>query len=444
MWLEKIKRFPLVSFFYKIPGLAQLYHFILAFFGAIIYGFPSRNIFVIGVTGTKGKTTTLELINAILEEAGKKTALLSSLRIKIDKKSEKNIFENTMPGRFFIQRFLNKAVKVGCKYALIEVTSQGVALSRHRFVNWKIGVITNLAPEHIEAHGSFEKYREAKLRFLQYVIKGGGKVFINKEDAPSSFFIKNLPQDKIVFYNTVEELVLETKRASGVFLGRFNQENVSAAVAVAKELGIKKKTVKTALKNFKGVPGRFEFVQTTPFSVVIDYAHTPDSLEAVYKTLRGLKPKIKHLKPRLICVLGSAGGGRDKWKRPEMGKIASEYCNEIILTNEDPYDEDPSQILLEIKSGISNFPTRLAPARLRVAEGKSGRSQREAGRQFPISNFHEILDRREAIKKAISLAKDGDIVVLTGKGSESWIHIAKGGKIPWGERGIVEEVLKKE
>jgi UDP-N-acetylmuramoyl-L-alanyl-D-glutamate--2,6-diaminopimelate ligase len=430
--LEKIKNFPLVKFFYNLPGAARLYHFLWAFLGAVAAGFPSRYIYVIGITGTKGKTTTLEVLNSILEEAGKKTALLSSLRVKIDDRSEKNKLGNSMPGRAYIQRFLRKAVNAGCKYALIEVTSQGVVFHRHRFINWNVGILTNLAPEHIEAHGSFEKYREAKLNFLKYVGMKGGRIFINCDDANADFFVNKLGDYKPMCYSKKNENVLRIlpniHRVHGVSdqappkfrLSDFNKENVAGAVAAASYIGISEKIIEEALRSFGGVRGRFEFVQHRPFAVVVDYAHTPDSLKRVYEELRNYSAAVAKNSPRMICVLGAAGGGRDKWKRPVMGKIAAEYCEEVILTNEDPYGEKPEKILDEISSGFSKLPI--------------------TNRQLP--KVYKILDRREAIKKAISLAGDGDVVVCTGKGSEDWIHVARGKKIPWDERAVIEEELK--
>jgi len=187
----------------------------------------------------------------------------------------------------------------------------------------------------------------------------------------------------------------------------FNLENAAAATAFAYAIGLKWSLIQKTFLNFAGVVGRMELVQEKPFKVIIDYAHTPDSLEKIYQKLH------QELKGKLICVLGSAGGGRDKWKRPEMGRIAAKYCQLVILTNEDPYDEKPESILDHIISGFS-----------------------------PDTNYYKILDRREAIKKAIALAKKKDIVIITGKGSESWIHIAGGKKIPWNERAVVEELLR--
>ena len=377
---------------------------------------------MIGVTGTKGKSTVIELLNSILEEAEKKTALLSSVYIKIGDKKEKNLTGNSMPGRFFIPRFLKRAVTAGCYYAIVEVTSQGVELSRHKFLNWKIGVITNLAPEHIEHHGSFERYRGAKLKFLNYAAREGAKIFVNADDESSNFFVEKVKKASVILYSkTDRDLNSALAKTAGDYIDKnanslseeFNRENIAAAVAVAKQVGISNDIIKAAIKNFKGLPGRMDVVQDEPFRVIVDYAHTPDSLKKVYEIL------IKNKEGKLICVLGSAGGGRDKWKRPVMGEIAGQFCDEVILTNEDSYDENLNQILKEIKSGVSNT-------------------------QFLISKVSETLDRREAIEKAIGLAKEGDTVIITGKGSEDYIHLEKGKKIAWSDRGVVEEILEKK
>ncbi|MDP3052684.1 MAG: UDP-N-acetylmuramoyl-L-alanyl-D-glutamate--2,6-diaminopimelate ligase [bacterium] len=394
------------------------YHFFWSFLGALFFGFPSEKIFVLGVTGTKGKSTVLELINAILEAAGKKTALLSSVRIKINKQNQKNYLGNTMPGRAFIQSFLKQAVSAGCEYALVEVTSQGITQHRHRFIKWDAALFTNLAPEHIESHGSFEKYREAKISFFAYVkkLKISQKLFfINKDDATADYFIKASEggSGQVILYSK-NNLQPTTYNPQPNLIGDFNLENIAAAIAFAKSQGIGEETIKKALENFHGVPGRMEIIQTEPFIVVIDYAHTPDSLEKVYQTINS---KFKSQNSKLICVLGSAGGGRDKWKRPKMGEIAAKYCDEIVLTNEDSYDESPLEIINQIEEGIG------------INQHKSA--------------VYKILDRREAIKKALVLAKKGDTVILTGKGCEPWLHLEKGKKIPWDERKIVEEIIKE-
>jgi UDP-N-acetylmuramoyl-L-alanyl-D-glutamate--2,6-diaminopimelate ligase len=425
--MARIKNSRVVQFLYDLPGVRSTYHFLWAWAGARFYGFPSKRVFVIGVTGTKGKTTTLELVNAILEAAGKRTALLSSLRVKIGEKSEKNPYGNSMPGRAYLQRFLVRAFREKCPYALIEVTSQGVIQHRHRFIEWNMAVLTNLAPEHIEAHGSFQNYRQAKLDFLEYVLGRGGKVFLNRDDEHFDFFERALAEaakGKSFSYSREDEWLRNylpnlkpvrsvTEGAAPKFLlSAFNEENIAVAVAVAKELGIGDKVIEEALVNFGGVPGRMEFITKGPYTAIVDYAHTPESLEAAYKAAKPT-PNASYPHPRLICVLGAAGGGRDRWKRPEMGAVAARYCDEAILTDEDPYDEDPGVILDEIVAGLSR-------------------------------PHHKVLDRREAIFKAVSLMRDGDVVIGTGKGSEDWIHVAHGKRIPWNEKSAFEQALAEK
>ena len=401
--------------------LKNIYHYVLAWVGSVLYWFPSREIFVLGVTGTKGKSTTVELINEILEAAGKKTAMISSLRFKIGDQSIKNLSSNTMPGRFFIQRKLRQAVNAGCKYFLMEVTSQGIAQHRHRFIDFDAALYTNVKPEHIEAHGSFENYRDAKVSFFDYVAHHSKKpaklFFVNEDDSSKSYFVHAVNgSGRVVYFsrNNFIEKEMDKMKIADWFLNNFNLENAAAAAAFAKARDIDWQVIKKVLSKFDGIPGRLEEIQNHPFRVMIDYAHTPDSLEKVYEALSASQ--------KLICVLGAAGGGRDKWKRPVMGKIAAEYCKAIVLTNEDPYDENPETILKEIESGFSQIPNP----------------------KFQIlKNYWKILDRKEAIKKAISLAKAGDIVIITGKGSESWLHMAGGKKIAWDEKRVVEEILRK-
>ncbi len=433
--MASIKESRFIKFFYNLPGVTSTYHFLWAWTGATLYRHPSRKLIVIGVTGTKGKTTTIELINTVLEAAGERTALLSSLRVKVGERTAKNQTHNSMPGRAFLQRFLRDASRAGCKYALIEVTSQGVVLHRHRFVAWDIGVLTNLAPEHIESHGSFENYRAAKLSFLEYVCAHGGQVFLNRDEKNFEFFVRALSEHALMSYSkedeTLKNCLPKIRAAEGsvdgngvrsekFLLSEFNEENIAVAAAIAKKFGIDDATIEKAILNFEGVPGRMEFVKANGYTAVVDYAHTPDSLEAAYKAVKP-KPSPTNPNPRLICILGAAGGGRDKWKRPAMGAIAAKYCDEIILTDEDSYDEDPAAIVAAIKEGIVN-------------------------EHYPAATLHEMLDRRAAIQKAVAIARPGagDVIIGTGKGSEECIHIAGGKKIPWNEREMFEESLQKK
>lgn len=415
--------------------LKRIYHFLMAWAGSVWYGHPSRKLFVIGVTGTKGKSSTLEIINAVLETAGKKTALLGSVRRKVLHESKKGKTGNTMPGRFAIQGFLHDAVCAGAEFALIEVTSEGVLQHRHRFIDWDAAFFLNIAPEHIERHGSFENYRAAKVSFFEYCSKSKKPTkyfFVNEDDENASWFAdaaKQTKNGKLIFFSLesfYEEassygndlISAEGRRAINEwFVPDFNVTNAAAVWAFAKTQNIPWKTFMKALWEFQGVPGRFEFVQKEPFAVVVDYAHTPDSLEKAYDAVRPEAVFGEH--GSLICLLGSAGGGRDKWKRPQMGKIAASKCDYLILTNEDPFDEDPEAILKEIERGFLEY---------------SGRRTK---------NYWKVVDRKEAMQKALSLAKDGDVVMMTGKGSESSIRIAHGKKIPWNEREVVEETLRE-
>lgn len=399
--------------------LRSLYHYLLAWLGSQIYRHPSRKLFILGVTGTKGKSTVIELINAILEAANKKTAAITSVRFKNDILSLRNLTGMTMPGRFLPQKLLFEAAQNGCQYALIEVTSQGILQYRHRFIDFNAALLTNLEPEHIEAHGSYEKYRDSKVKFFRDVanhsFKNSKLFFVNSDARDKEHFLKAAEEKgKIIIFekSDVKKMKIKTN-----LLGEFNLENIAAAVAFARSQNIDWETIRSAIENFDGVPGRLEFVQKIPFSVIIDYAHTPDSLEKVYKTLKAKSYKLKASK--LICVLGAAGGGRDVWKRPVMGEIAARYCDQIILTNEDPFDEDPNQILSEIKSGITKT-------------------------KFPVSKLSEVIDRKAAIKKAIQSAKKGDTVIITGKGSEPYLRVAGGKKIPWNEREIALKILNNE
>ena len=425
------------SVFKKIIPLKVLNLYYQAFpaLGAFFYRFPSRKLIIIGVTGTNGKSTVVHLITKIFQESGFKIASISSVCFQINDKEIQNDLKMTMPGRLKVQRFLRKAVNAGCKYAVIEVTSEGIKQFRHKFINFDTVVFTNLTKEHIEAHGSFEKYRETKGKLFKTPrIK---TIIVNKDDKNAEYFLdfkadkkwgyrikKNLQREnsKIAVQNLkiVEGEKLETLENGLKFrikdikfnlklLGEFNAYNSLAATCVSLSQGIPIEKIKQALEKINNVSGRMELVIKEPFKVFVDYAHTPDALENVYKTLAG---------NRLICVLGSCGGGRDKWKRPEFGRLAANYCSQIILTNEDPYGERPQHILKEIEKGILEYKT-------------------------PNINHQLIFNRQGAIKKALRLAKQGDTVIITGKGSEPWMCVANGKKIPWDDRKIVKQEFKK-
>lgn len=373
--------------------LLSFYHYCLALIGAFFYGFPSKKLVVIGVTGTSGKSTVVELSSLILETAGFKVASLSSFKFKIKDKEWENKLKMTMPGRMKIQKFFDQAIKTGCEYAVLEVTSEGIKQFRHKFIDFKVAVFTNLSPEHIESHGGFEKYRAAKGEFFRAAKKIH---IINRDDENSDYFWK-IPAEKKIGYS-LKEIGLLPRDFK--LLGQFNLYNALAAIKVGLSQGVSLEICQKALEKIKQIPGRMEIVIKEPFKVIVDYAHTPAALEQVYKTLKD-RP--------MVCVLGSCGGGRDKWKRPVMGKIAAQYCDKAIITNEDPYNEEPIEIINQV----------------------AGDTKAE-----------KILDRKEAIKKALGLANPGDIVIITGKGSEPWMCVKNNKKIPWSDKKIVLDLLK--
>ena len=322
------------------------YHFMMAWFAALWYGFPSRKLTVIGVTGTKGKSTVVYLTARIFEEAGEPVAAVGSLGYKINEREWPNTSENTMPGRFRLPRFFYDAKRVGVRYVVLEVTSEGIKQFRHLGIHFDCAVFTNLEPEHIERHGSFENYYEAKQKLFA---RTKNIHILNKVDPRVDLFSKFPARTKIFFHPEQARHYLHN------FLGDFNQFNVSAAIAVVRAYGVEEIAVRSALEKIKPPPGRLEEIKTSRgFRVFVDYAHTPNSLRSVYEALRSEESRIKNQESRLICVLGAAGGNRDKWKRPKFGRIAGECCDEIILTNEDPYDENPATILEEIVSGFSS------------------------------------------------------------------------------------------
>lgn len=385
----------------------SLYHRILPFLGSIYYRFPSRSIKVIGITGTKGKSTTLALLFHIFKEAGHRPALISSTSLWIGDNQERNMTGNSMPGRFFLQRFLRRAVSGGCDIALIEVTSQGVEQFRHRSIDWDDVAFLGIHPEHIEAHGSFEAYLAAKVSFFSYAAAHTtAHCFVYADDNHADAFVKAAGKNEVVFFSQTDGL-----KAVGVLEGVFNQINIACARSIALHEGVSNSIIEEAVKSFKGLEGRMQVVCESPVRGIVDYAHTPDSLRAVLSHLSG------NTKGSLICVIGSAGGGRDAWKRPHLGAAASEYCDRIIITNEDPYDEDPLSIMKQVHEGV-------------------GEDHKKRG------TVEIVEDRREAIEKAGSYASEGDCIVCTGKGSENSIHIAGGKIIPWSDADTLRRVCE--
>lgn len=401
-------------------ALQTAYHFLCAWAVALWYGLPARKLFVIGVTGTKGKSSTAEMINTILEGAGYRTALASTIRFKIGNESEPNLFKMTMPGRGHLQKILAEGLRKDCTHAIIELTSEGARQFRHAGVPLDALVFTNIAPEHIESHGSYENYKQAKLNIgleLVHSPKRPRIVIANVSDEVGKKFLA-LPVERAIPFQLSDAAPYHTENGrafltfKGVTFaiptpGEFSILNALAAGTLAHALGIPPAVIGQALAHMKPILGRVEQIEEgQPFTAVVDYAHTPDSLRALYDAFPN---------KRKICVLGNTGGGRDTWKRPEMGKIADETCAEVILTNEDPYDEEPKKILMEMAAGMNRAP--------RI-----------------------IMDRREAIREAFHLAQGGNkndtVVLISGKGTDPYIMEAGGKKTPWSDARVAHEELR--
>lgn len=408
-----------------LERVRPLYHLTLAWLGAQLYRHPSHALTVVFVTGTKGKSTVTELLATILEGAGKKVASLSTIQFKIGNQVEHNKYKMTTPGRFFVQHFLRQAVDAGCTHAVVEMTSEGARQFRHRFIDADALVFTNLSPEHIESHGSFENYKEAKLeigRALEHSVKRPRFIVANTDDEHGKDFLALTVEEKLSY--NLASLKLYTLYKDGIGLtfqegdhemtirapivGLFNVYNTLAAITLARAFGIDLRSIEASLRTLAPIRGRVEHFQSSKdapkqVTAIVDYAHTPDSLEKLYTAFKDV---------RKICVLGNCGGGRDTWKRPEMAAIAERHCDHIILTNEDPYDENPRKIVADMEKGIAN------KAKVSV-----------------------IMDRRLAIRDAIARAEHGDYVIISGKGTDPYIMGAHNTKEPWSDARVVEEEL---
>ena len=403
------------------------YHLALAYIGNVRYKHPSKSITVIAVTGTKGKSTVTELITSILEADGKKVASLSTIKFKIGDQIRPNLFKMTLPGRFFVQKFIRDAVDAKCTHVVIEMTSEGARQFRHRFIEIDALVFTNLSPEHIESHGSFLKYKEAKLEIGKQLVTSAKQpryIVANKDDEHGTDFLALKVEEKLPY--GLSNLKLYTLHKDGISLifndgdeevtmriplvGLFNVYNTLAAITLTRAFGVSLTTIESALRSLAPIKGRVEHFYSSKdakkqVTAVVDYAHTPDSLEQLYKAFKDF-PK--------VCVLGNTGGGRDTWKRPEMAAIAERYCNHIILTNEDPYDEDPRKIVDEMAKGISD-----------------------------TSKLDIIMDRRMAIAEALQKAQSGGYVLISGKGTDPYIMGPYNSKQKWSDAEVVKEELAK-
>ncbi|MBI4253038.1 UDP-N-acetylmuramyl-tripeptide synthetase [Candidatus Uhrbacteria bacterium] len=414
------------------------YHYLTALLAAIAYGFPAKKMIVIGVTGTKGKTTTANFIWACLMAGGYKTGMIGTANIRIGEREFLNSYHMTMPGRFIIQKLMAEMVKSGCTHCIVETTSEGIKQYRHIGISYDIGVFTNLTPEHLPSHGgSFETYKAMKgvmfaaLSSHRKTIKGKSikKVIIANNGSEHAGYYLRFPADRKITFavsgsaDIIADHVKETE--GGVYfeiahapfalriLGKFNIANALPAIIIARLFGVNDQTIAQGLNELRVIPGRMEqIVEGQQFIVLVDYAHEKQSITNVLQTANAMKGP----DARTIILLGAEGGGRDRAKRPIMGELAATMADYVIVSNVDPYDDDPGQIAEDIA----------------VSAEKFGKVRNK--------NLFVIEDRREGIRKALAMAQAHDIVLITGKGAEQSIVI--GGKSShWDDRIVVREEL---
>lgn len=419
-------------------SLLLFYHRCVAWIAATWYGNPSRELIVVGVTGTKGKSTTSNIIWHVLTECGYSVGLTGTVNYRIGKQNWISPYKMTMVGRFQLQKLLRQMVTAGCQVAVVETTSEGIVQHRHRYIAYDIGVFTNLSPEHIESHGGFENYKNAKLELFHHIDRLPKKVLdgktitrasvINVDDQHAQDFLNvgayehvsigKSEKAQIRISEATESLqgidfALNEKPAHMPLLGSWNAYNGAVAAGVAQALGCDEARAVKALSTAPYIPGRMEFInEGKNFTVIVDYAYEPVSLELLYQFGRKFVPQGK----KLITLISSTGGGRDARRRPLNGAVAAKYCDEVIVTNEDPYEEDPEVIMKAVLEGV-----------------KQG--DKDIG-----NHAYYIVDRKKAIEKAFELAREGDIVFLTAKGAEQKMCVA-GGSIPWDDREVARQAL---
>ncbi len=441
---------------YLPKNLLNLRHLFYAGLGSILYRRPSRELLVIGVTGTSGKSSTIHIIRQLLESCGLKVGALTTIGFYLPGKSKLNDQKMTMLGKTQIQKYLRKMAQKKCVVAVLEVTSEGVVQHRHRFINFDIAVLTNLYPEHIESHGGFENYKRAKLDFFKYVASSTRKqikslalpiknpikktVIVNGNNEHGCEFL--LPDfdkstvfardDQNRFTTCVDELILADKIKADKkglhfsvnqnlinvnMYGEHNVMNILAALCAVKAVNLNWKKLLSALQNLKGIPGRIEFIKQAKkkgFQVIVDYAFEPVALEGLYQVARLLEPN------RIIHVCGATGGGRDKSRRRPIGRLVGKNADIFIITDEDPYDEDPQRIMEQVAAGA-----------------------KEAGKQEG-KDLMRIIDRGQAIYRAIEMARPGDLVLITGKGSEQAMCRAGGKMVKWDDRKIARQAIERK
>ena len=421
-----------------VPEHALLfYHKVKASSAALIYGFPATGMLVVGVTGTKGKTSTANYVWSVLNAGGYNTGLISTANFRLGDEEIINPYHMTMPDPFLIQKMLKKMKDSGITSVVVEMTSEGMKQYRHAGIPVDIAIFTNLTPEHLTSHkGDFELYKQAKsalfkaLNHPKKVIDGKTieRISIANADSEHAEYYLQFPADKKITYGLTRGDVKATgviETASGTSFwvddeqfelsipAGFNVYNALPALIVGTTLGISLDKIRAGLKKLTLIPGRMEKIdEGQKYSVFVDYAHEPASLGALLTAAHNLK----YPDGKIILLFGGQGGGRDPRKRKPMAELAAKRADYVIITNEDPYQDDPQEIVDQIAGYVA-----------------------EAGKKMN-ENLFAILERENAIRKALKLASEKDIVLITGKGAETTMMV-KSGSIPWDERAIVRKLI---
>ncbi|WP_138493221.1 UDP-N-acetylmuramoyl-L-alanyl-D-glutamate--2,6-diaminopimelate ligase [Paenibacillus pinistramenti] len=406
----------------------------MAVLANVYYQFPSQKLKVIGITGTNGKTTTSYLIESILEYAGKKTGLIGTIQRRVNGAAYP--MSGTTPEALDLQSYLHEMVDSGTDYCVMEVSSHALEQGRVKGTEFRTAIFTNLTQDHLDYHHTMEEYRAAKGLFFSRLGNGYAAqekdrkyAVLNADDEASVYFSK-LTAAEVLTYGVersadVRASAIQVTAAGTKFhvetfagqtditlqmVGKFNVYNALAAITAALLEGISLETIKASLEAVKGVDGRVEAVnEGQPYAVIVDYAHTPDGLENVLKTVK------EFAEGRIITVFG-CGGDRDKTKRPLMGRIAAQYSDYMVITSDNPRTEDPEAILKDIEAGLKD-------------------------QQTPDSRYELMEDRREAIHKAIEMASPGDVVLIAGKGHETY-QLINGRVLDFDDRLVAKEAIR--
>ncbi len=411
-----------------------IYHGFLAMAASWYYGRPSEQMVVIGITGTAGKSTTTAMLAAILNADGKKCGYLTTVDFFDGQKNYMNKHGLSMPGGPLLQKSLRQMVDSGCRYAIVECTSEGLAQNRHAGINFDVALLTNLSEAHIQAHGSLENYRKAKAKLFSALLKHPKKSMlpkkilgVNLDDVISEYFSAFMADEK--FGVTLKEkksaamrvydgshcpggFILENQEFTVNLPGEFNLYNALLALAAANILGVPLPVIKQALADFKVIRGRMEQVPNSRgIKIYVDYGCEPASFRSALIAAN----QIPHNK--IIHVFGSTGGHRDVSKRFMFGKTSAELADVCIITNDDVYESNPQEIADNILEGYNSVSAR------------------------KLGTVEIVLDRREAIKKALDIAHENDLVLITGKGSEQFLVLPGNKRINWDEVSVVKELL---